>query len=125
MNGELGLLTGMAASIVTSAAIWLWVREALRAMLAQAFERPGSSEFWLRYALLMLVIAPLVLVVFFTPDDVHSTVQVMRRLLLAILLGHFIAFALVGRGLLEAVGRALERETAAARAARADPPCGS
>ncbi len=110
MNSETTLLVGVAGSVLTSAGIWWWLRGALRNMLSQLCDRPGSTEFWSRYTLLMLVIAPLAIVVFFIPLETYTTVLVLRRLLLAILLGHFLAFALVGRSLFKALRQAVERQ---------------
>lgn len=110
MNSEIVLLIGVTGSVITSGALWWWLRGALREMLAQLCDRPGTTDFWSRYTLLMLVIAPLAIVVFFVPPETDSAVLVLRRILLAILLGHFFAFALVGRSLFKAVRHALERQ---------------
>jgi predicted permease len=113
MNGELVLLVSVVASVATSAMMWWWLRAPLREMLVQLCERPGSTAFWSRYTLLMLVMAPLAVVVVFSPEQLGQGVDGLRRLLLAILLGHLAAFALVGRSLFKAVRDALERERAA------------
>jgi hypothetical protein len=110
MNSETTLLVGVAGSVITSAGIWWWLRGALRNMLSQLCNRPGANDFWSRYTLLMLVVAPLTIVVFFIPVETYNTVLALRRILLAILLGHFFAFALVGRSLFKAVRQAIEFE---------------
>jgi hypothetical protein len=63
MHDELVLLISMAGSISMSALMWWWLHDALREMLSQRCDRPGSTNFWSRYTLLMLLIAPLVVVV--------------------------------------------------------------
>ena len=103
MNSVWVLLIGMTASVVTGTLMWWWVRDAMREMLNQLCDKPGSTTFWSRYTLLMLLIAPLAVVVFFAPEYVADATQVLRRVILAILLGHFFAFALVGRSLFKAV----------------------
>lgn len=110
MNDETALLVGIGASLATSVGLWWWFRGTLREMLGQLCGRQPGTDFWARYTVLMLVIAPLAIVVFFTPLEFDSTVKVLRRILLAILLGHFFAFALVGRTLFSAVRRSIERE---------------
>lgn len=117
MNGETIMLTGIAASVATSAGIWWWLRGALRNMLSQLCDRPGTNEFWSRYTLLMLVIAPLAIVVFFIPLDTASMVHALRRILLAVLFGHSLAFALVGRSLFKAVRQTVEFERSRAQPA--------
>lgn len=105
MYSETVLLIGIAGSIFTSSVMWLWLKEPLREVITQLCDKPGSSDFWSRYTLLMLLIAPLAIVIFFSPDHVVSTVEALRRVFLAILLGHFAAFALVGRSLFNATHR--------------------
>lgn len=111
MSSETLLLISVVASLVTSAVMWQWLRISLRTMLGQLCDRPGSTDFWSRYTLLMLVIAPLVIAIFFSPEATRGTVDAIRRILLAILLGNFVGFVLVGRSLYKAVGRALDRES--------------
>ena len=110
MHSEYILITSMAGSIATSALIWWWLQGALREMLNVLCDKPGSTEFWSRYTRLMLLIAPLVVAVIFTPDSQQDTTQAVRRIILAILLGHFIAFGLVGRSLFKAVNAKVTQE---------------
>lgn len=109
MTQELVLLLSMAASLATGALMWWWLRGALREMLDQLCEKPGSTNFWARYTLLMLLIAPLLLVVLFSPSQIQDSVQVIRQVTLSILFGHFVTFALVGRSLIKAVREGLAR----------------
>lgn len=110
MNKELVLLISMGGSIATGALMWWWLRGALREMLNQLCDKPGSTNFWSRYTLLMLLIAPLAVVVFFNPDNLQDTAQVLRRIILAILFGHIVTFALVGRSLFKAVREGMAQE---------------
>lgn len=110
MNKELVLLISMGGSIATGVLMWWWLRGALREMLDQLCKKPGSTNFWARYTLLMLLIAPLMVAVFFSPTNIQDTTQVLRRIILAILFGHFATFALVGRSLFKAVREGMAQE---------------
>ena len=105
MYSETVLALGIAGSILTSSSMWIWLRAPLREVIAQLCDHRGSPDFWSRYTLLMLLTAPLAIVIFFSPDHIVSSVDALRRMLLAILLGHFFAFALVGRSLFNAANR--------------------
>ena len=100
------LLTSMITSIVTSLLMWGWLRQPLQQMLDQLCGRPGSTRFWSRYMLLMLLIAPLSLTVIFSPHAYLQYAAALRQLFLAVLLGNFAAFALVGRSLFKTVRQA-------------------
>ncbi len=116
MNSEMVLMISIAGSITTSAVIWWWLRDALREMLGLLCDKPGSSNFWSRYTLLMLLIAPLSVTIILSPDYLHDTTQVVRRIILAILLSHFATFALVGRSLFKAVNKKAVQEKSAVSA---------
>lgn len=108
MSLELLLLMSMVGSVLTSMVMWAWLRGPLVEMLRQLCDRPGTSSFWSRYALLMLIVAPLVGVVFFAPLDEGYSAEGLRQVVLAILLGHVVGFALVGRSLFKAIFRAMQ-----------------
>jgi hypothetical protein len=110
MNSEYVLVISMAGSITTSAVIWWWLQGALREILNQLCASPGSMDFWSRYMFLMLLIAPLMVVIIFIPDAMQTTTEVVRRIILTILLGHFVSFGLVGRSLFKAINRNAEQE---------------
>jgi len=110
MTGEFLLAAGVLASVSTSLLLWSWLRLPLKQLLGQLCGQPGSTEFWSRYMMLMLVIAPLATVIALTPLEPGSTLDAARRTMLVVLLGQFAAFALVGRGLFKAVRRASEQE---------------
>jgi hypothetical protein len=108
MSSEAVLIASILTSLFTSLLLWWWLRDALRGLLAQLCRHGGDTEFWVRYTLLMLVIAPLAIVVWFVPNFPQSSTEALRHLLLSILLSHFFAFALVGRTLFNAVNRTIE-----------------
>jgi hypothetical protein len=115
MNNEFVLIVSIAGSITTSVLIWRWLQDPLREMLNQRCERPGSTGFWSRYVSLMLVIAPLAMVIIFSPDNVPDATQALRRIILVILLSHFAAYAVVGRSLFKAVRERVAQEMSPAR----------
>lgn len=110
MSSEAILTTSIFSSLFTSMLLWWWLKDALRGLLGQLCHRGGDTEFWARYTLLMLVIAPLVVVVLFTPNYSQGMTEAVRHLLLSILASHFFAFALVGRTLFKAVQRAMAEQ---------------
>lgn len=114
MNSETILIISVLFSLLTSLFFWWWLKDALRGLLAQLCHRGGDQEFWARYTLLMLVIAPLAIVVMFTPNFPQGITSAVRHLLLSVLISHFFAFALVGRTLYKAVNRAIEPANLAA-----------
>lgn len=73
MNSEYVLMISIAGSITMSALMGWWLHGALREMLNQLCDKPGSTDFWLRYTLLMLLIAPLAVTVIFSPDPLQNT----------------------------------------------------
>lgn len=116
MTGEQLLLISVIGSVVFSIGVWWWLRAPLRTMLNQLCDRPGSTDFWSRYTLLMLVIAPLALAVLLSPDAPRTVVAGLRHVLLAVLAGQFLAFGLVGRSLFKALRQAMAGPAAGARA---------
>jgi hypothetical protein len=111
MSSEAILITSIFSSLSTSAVLWWWLKDALRSLLGQLCHRGGDTEFWARYTLLMLVIAPLAIVVWFVPNFPQSATNALRHLMLSILFSHFLAFALVGRTLYKAVGQTNDNST--------------
>jgi hypothetical protein len=107
MSSEAILITSIFSSLFASVLLWWWLKDALRGLLGQLCHHGGDTEFWARYTLLMLVIAPLAVVVLFTPNFPQSMTEALRHLLLSILVSHFFAFALVGRTLFKAVQKAI------------------
>jgi hypothetical protein len=107
MSSEAILTTSVFSSLFTSVLLWWWLKDALLGLLGRLCQLGGDTEFWARYTLLMLVIAPLAVVVLFTPNFPQGVTEALRHLLLSILVSHFFAFALVGRTLFKAVQRAI------------------
>ena len=114
MSVETLLLLGIVGSLSMSASLWLWLRRPLWQLLEQLCDRPGSTDFWARYMLAMLVLAPLVVTLFFMPIRMTDSLTFLRRELLALLIGQFAAFALVGRSLFKAIREEVKRADARA-----------
>lgn len=111
MESEEFLFISIFTSLFTSVALWWWLKASLRGLLKQlCHDGAGETEFWQRYTLLMLLIAPLAVVIFFAPTYSMSIVQSIRHLLLSVLLSHFFAFSLVGRTLYKAVGKKIQSQ---------------
>ena len=110
MSSEAILIISIFTSLLTSAILWWWLKSSLRNLLGQLCHRGGDTEFWARYTLLMLLIAPLAVVVWFAPDGAQGLQYMLRHLLLTVLLSHFFAFALVGRTLYRAVDRSIREQ---------------
>lgn len=99
------MLISMAASVAVSLSMWAWMKTALNDLLAQLCDKGGSTLFWSRYTFLMLLVAPLSLALIFSPSQYMSLADSLRQIALAVLLGNFIGFALVGRSLFKVVRR--------------------
>jgi len=110
MHSETILIISIFTSLFTSATLWWWLKGSLRNLLGQLCQRGGDTEFWARYTLLMLLIAPLAVVVWFAPDTAQGLQQMLRHLLLTVLLSHFFAFSLVGRTLYRAVAQSAREQ---------------
>lgn len=111
MNSEIFLITSIFSSLFASATLWWWLKDALRNLLSQLCHQGGDTEFWARYTLLMLIIAPLSIVVWFVPSWTLQATEAVRHLMLSILLSHFFAFALVGRTLFQAVQQMVKKQS--------------
>jgi hypothetical protein len=106
MNGTGVFAIEMLASLAISAVIVLKLQSLLRRIGTETCSRPGSTEFWIAYTQLMMIIAPLVLLAFFSRAGsvpaLSETAQVQNSLLV-VLTGQFIGLALVGRAVWKAM----------------------
>ena len=100
MNGAGVFVIEILASLAISTAIVLKLQSVLRRIGAETCNRPGSTEFWIAYTQLMMVIAPLVLLAFFSRAGSMPALSAAAQLqssVLIVLAGQFIGLALVGR----------------------------
>ncbi len=87
------------ACLAMSAIILVRLQRLLRRIGAEVCERGGATtEFWIAYTQLMMVVAPLLLVAFFSRAGAYYLpVQQLQSSLFWILLGQFAGLVLVGR----------------------------
>jgi len=102
----------VAASIVISAFILVRLQRLLRGIGTQVCEQGGgATEFWLAYTQLMMLVAPVLLISWFSHAGQHATMVAQLKSSFGVVLsGQFIGLALVGR----AVWKSIVRPTPAA-----------
>jgi hypothetical protein len=103
MNSETVLIVSVGGSVAASLVIWRFLQGSLREMMGELCERTGGNDFWARYTFLMLVLAPLALVLMFTPEQYTEVTQALRRITLVVVLSQFASYMLVGRSLFKTV----------------------
>ena len=111
----------IAVSLAVSALILLRLQRLLRRIGSETCEQGGSAtEFWVAYTQLMMLIAPLLMVAWFSRTQSGPLVEQLRSSLGVVLSGQFIGLALVGR----AVWRSIVRSPTptAVAAVKADAP---
>lgn len=72
-----------------------------------------SAKFWVRYTQLMMIIAPLVIVIYFSISDANQLIHgqvayILKRTLLQSLAGEFIGLILVGKIIYRAINTSVE-----------------
>ncbi|HXF80081.1 MAG TPA: hypothetical protein VN598_14520 [Usitatibacter sp.] len=89
----------VAACLALSALVVVRLNRLLRRIGAEVCERGGAStEFWIAYTQLMMFVAPLLLVAYFSRAGFYyRPVQQLQSSLFLILLGQFVGLVLVGR----------------------------
>ena len=110
MSSESILAISIFFSLLTSGVLWWWLKGSLRDQLGHLCHTGGDTEFWVRYTLLMLVLAPLAVVVSFAPSYAQNITNALRYLLLSVLFSHIFSFALVGRTLYKAAQKSLDAQ---------------
>lgn len=110
MSSESILIVSIFFSLLTSGVLWWWLKGSLRDQLGHLCHKGGDTEFWARYTLLMLVLAPLAVVVLFVPSYPQDITNALRYLLLSVLFSHIFSFALVGRTLFKAAQKSLDAQ---------------
>jgi len=107
MDPVLVFLCELAASLALSVVVLLRLQRLLRHVGTEVCERGGAAtEFWLAYTQLMMVIAPLLLVSWFSRAGTHySPAQQLSSSFSLVLIGQFIGLALVGRTVWKSIAR--------------------
>lgn len=110
----------IAASLVVSGFILLRLQKLLRRIGNESCEQGGgSTEFWVAYTQIMMVIAPLLLVALLSKAGQNAAlVEQLKSSLGVVLSGQFLGLALVGR----AVWKSIVRPAAPAPVARDGTP---
>jgi hypothetical protein len=90
-----------------SALILFRLHRLLRGVGTEVCERGGAAtEFWLAYTQLMMIIAPALLVAWFSRAGHHVfMVEQLKSSLSLVLIGQFIGLALVGRSVWKSIPR--------------------
>lgn len=95
----------VAASIVISAFILVRLQRLLRGIGTEVCEQGGgATEFWLAYTQLMMLVAPVLLISWFSHAGQHATLVAQLKSSFGVVLsGQFIGLALVGRAVWKSI----------------------
>ena len=119
MNAVNVFFAEVAASIVISTLILVRLQHLLRSIGDQCEQGGGSTEFWIAYTQLMMLVAPVLLISWFSQAGAYPTlVAQLKHSFGVVLTGQFIGLALVGR----AVWNTLVRPTPAPKVLREPVP---
>jgi len=107
------LVTAISMSIFVLALIKSYLKDVLK----DTCGTEHSAEFWVRYTQLIMVIAPLVIVIFFAglqsnEQMLAQPAYMLKQTLLQILVGQLIGLAFVGRVIYRAINTTIEFERA-------------
>ena len=100
MNGIVVFLAEVAASVTISTFILLRLQHLLRRLGQEACAQGGgSTEFWVAYTQIMMLVAPVLLIAYFSQAGAYGSNSVgqMKASFGVVLTGQFIGLALVGR----------------------------
>lgn len=97
----------VAASIAISVFILVRLQRLLRDIGAEVCEQGGgATEFWLAYTQLMMLVAPVLLISWFSHAGQHATMVAQLKSSFGVVLsGQFIGLALVGRAVWKSIVR--------------------
>jgi len=89
----------------------------LKEVLTDTCGTNHSAEFWVRFTQIMMVIAPLVIVIFFSVVDSHQLMlahpaYILKQTILQTLIGEFIGLILVGKIIYRAINTTVEHARA-------------
>jgi len=106
-----GIQLGIALSM--SLLVLFLIKPFLKDVLVDTCGTEHSAMFWVRFTQLMMIIAPLVIVIFFAGVDVNQLVltqpaYILKQTLLQTLLGEFIGLIFVGRIIYRAINTTVE-----------------
>lgn len=113
------LFLEIALCLALSLAALALLKPLLREILTETCGTAGRAAFWVRFTELMVVIAPLLIVIYFAPTQELNVVNLayaLQQTLFRTLLGIFIALALIGRVIWRAIRSPLTPTGASLRA---------
>jgi hypothetical protein len=107
VNGIVVFLAEVAASIAISAFILVRLQHLLRRLGQEACAQGGgSTEFWVAYTQIMMLVAPVLLIAYFSQAGAYgNSVAQMKASFGVVLTGQFIGLALVGRAVWKLIVR--------------------
>ena len=100
MNTTMLFLIEIAVCFLFSLVVILLLRSLLRDVLIDTCGNGKRAEFWVMFSHLMLIMAPLMLVIFFAPTEPFHSLNIAKEIkdaLFISLLGNFIALSVIGR----------------------------
>jgi hypothetical protein len=114
MHGTVIFAVEVLGSLALSALVLARLQARLQRVGPEVCGRPGGAEFWITYTQLMMFIAPLMLIAFFSRAGNVATfgaVDQLKSSLFLLTAGQFAGLALIGR----AVWKANPKDAAPAR----------
>lgn len=106
MNGMNVFFAEVAASILISLFILVRLQHLLRRIGDQCEQGAGSTEFWVAYTQIMMLVAPVLLIAYFSHAGAYGTpVAQIKASFGVVLTGQFIGLALVGRAVWKLIVR--------------------
>ena len=106
MNAVTVFFAEVAASIVISSVILVRLQHLLRDIGSECEQGGGATEFWVAYTQLMMLVAPVLLISYFSGAGTHYTLVAQLKSSFGVVLsGQFIGLALVGRAVWKSIVR--------------------
>lgn len=109
MSPALLFILSILLSLSLSLGIIHYLRTNLLHVLASLCPAGQGTAFWLRFTHLMILVAPLILVVLFSPTERAGTTTALshiKQVLVLSLGGQFLSLVVLGRGLWKAIQKA-------------------
>ena len=105
MNGISVFLAEVVASLVISTLVLMRLQHLLRSLGNQCEQGGGSTEFWVAYTQIMMLVAPVLLIAYFSQAGYGTAVAQLKTSFGVVLTGQFIGLALVGRAVWKIIVR--------------------
>ena len=106
MNGIPVFLAEVVASMAISALVLTRLQHLLRGLGNQCEQGGGATEFWVAYTQIMMLVAPVLLISYFSQAGAYgTTVAQLKASFGVVLTGQFIGLALVGRAVWKLIVR--------------------